>query len=350
MKPSAAHRASSGARWPPLFSPVMATGIVSLAAREAGAETLSTGLLCLAGALYLILLGYHLVRLAATPSAVLEELRSAAIFDYLTFVAAGALLGGGLLAAGASEVSAWLLLVVAAVSWIAITLMIATELLLLHSLHPRSETQGGWLLAVVAPQALAVLALELAPGALADVALSLWVLGTLLYPPIALERLGRIEFGQLAGTGLRADDWILMGALAISTLAGSDLLDQSALGGSLGGVHAVLFVVVLVQFGLAWVFVPLLVWGEIRHRTTPPAARGPTGSRWATVFPLGMLAVASRAFAAPAGLPVLRPVSDVCFTVALVAWCGAVALTVMQRAHDPSALGDGRREAGGDHH
>lgn len=316
----------------------MATGIVSLAARGAGLGHLSDALLWLAAILYLALLAYHSLRFARRPRTVLGELRTSAIFDYLTFVAAGALLGGGLLLAGGGRGPAWALLVLSALAWLAIGAAIVVELLVVRTLHPRSQAQGGWLLAVVAPQALAVLCLTLARGrrggALATSALCLWLLGSALYPPLALERFARLRSGRRPAARLRADDWILMGAPAISTLAGSLLFDHLAHGGPLSGARPAVLVVVAVQFALGWALVPPLVWGEVRHATTPVAARVAGGSRWATVFPLGMLSVATRAFAVPAGLATLRDVGDACFGIAFVAWLLAVAFAALHRAAD----------------
>jgi tellurite resistance protein TehA-like permease len=316
----------------------MATGIVSLAARGAGLGFLADVLLGLTAATYLALLGHHGLRAARRPRAVLGELRTSAIFDYLTFVAAGALLGGGLLVAGAGRAPAWALLAISALAWLAITTTILVELVVLRTLHPRSQAQGGWLLAVVAPQALGVLCLALARGrrdeSLVSVAFALWLLGTALYPPLAFERIARLRSGGRPAARLRADDWILMGALAISTLAGSLLLAHLARGRPLTGLRPPALILVTGQFALAWALVPVLLWGELRHAATPPAARAPGGSRWATVFPLGMLSVATRAFAGPAGLPVLRHLGDACFAVAFAAWLLAASFAAVHRATD----------------
>lgn len=321
----------------------MATGIVSLAARGAGAEGLSDVLLWLAALLYLVLLSYHLLRFARRPRSVLGELRTSAIFDYLTFVAAGALLGGGLLLAGVGRAPATALLALSALAWLTIGAAIVVELIVVRTLHPRSQAQGGWLLAVVAPQALGVLCLGLARGrrggALVTIAACLWLLGSALYPPLALERLARLRSGGRAWARLRADDWILMGALAISTLAGSLLLDRLAHGGARPAALAL----VTAEFALSWALVPLLAWGELRHATTPAATPVAGGSRWATVFPLGMISVATRAFAGPAGLPALRDVADACFVVAFAAWLLAAAFAAAHRAADLRARRAARR-------
>src|SRR5690606_19637492 len=87
---------------------------------------------------------------------------------------------------------------------------------------------GGWLLAVVATQSLAVLAALLAersPGprgeALDFVALSLWLFGGMLYIWIISLIFYRYTFFRLLPGDLTPPYWINMGAMAISTLAGA---------------------------------------------------------------------------------------------------------------------------------
>lgn len=317
----------AGTRRPPLFSLVMATGIVSLAGRGAGLITLSEALLWLSAAFYVVLLAYHAARFARRPRAVARELKTSAIFDYLTFVAAGALLGGSLLLVGVNQTAGWALFTISGLAWLAIAATIAVELLLTHSLHPRTEAQGGWLLAVVAPQALGLLCLSLAKNTngslLGGIAFGLWAVGSGLYGPIALERLSRLRrSGGRLSAGLRADDWIAMGALAISALAGSEVLERLSLP---AGLNALVQVLVAVQLAGAWALVPLLVLGEASHAMTAPRARSSGGSRWATVFPLGMLSASTRAFA-PLHGSALGTAADVSFAVALLAWATAALL------------------------
>lgn len=85
-----------------------------------------------------------------------------------------------------------------------------------------SQFVGGSLLVVVATESLAVLAALLAPrwaGALLVVAFAAWVLGLLLYPFV----LGAIMLALCRRPRFAPDLWIVMGALAIATLAGTEL-------------------------------------------------------------------------------------------------------------------------------
>lgn len=317
-------------RWPPLFTPVMATGILSLAARGEGLVTPADALLWLGALAYLGLLGYHAARFFRRPNLLRGELRTSAIFDYLTFVAAGAVLGDGLLLAGVSARFAWALLAVSGASWLAIAATLVVELVAIRSLHPRSQLEGGWLLAVVAPQSLSILALALADrshsGTLAALALALWLIGSALYLPIALERLWRLEAARNGIGEVRSDDWILTGALAISTLAGTHLIDSPGRGMLGPGLHQPLSVAVAVELILALASIPLLIWGESRRLRGGESAGALLAGRWSTVFPLGMLAAACGAYAITVDLGALAQLSHVLFVIAALSWLLTVAV------------------------
>jgi tellurite resistance protein TehA-like permease len=312
------------------FQPVMATGILSLVARTVGWSALSLVLMWLAIIAYAVLLGYEAIRLDRRPIAVLGELRTGFIFSYLTLVAAGAVLASDVLAAGWSSVFGWVLLAVSGLFWVAIMVVILFELVALGSLHPRSEAQGGWLLAVVAPQSLCILALALAGGsgaqALRVAALVLWVLASVLYLPLAAVRVLRLERARDTVRELRSDDWILMGALAISTLAAARLLVLSA-GRQLGAATgSVLSVLVNVEFVLACAWIPLLAWGEIEHLRRGARLREFAAGRWSTIFPLGMFSLASKALAQHDHLDGLNSLGAVFFAFALATWLATVVL------------------------
>jgi len=96
------------------------------------------------------------------------------------------------------------------------------------------------------------------------------------------------------------DDWIAMGALAIATLAAAELAQRDAAVG-------------LWAAATAWL--PVLLVLELRRGT-----RGYELRRWATVFPLGMYAVATYEAGAVDRLTPLGEVAGVAFWVAVCAW------------------------------
>ena len=257
------------------FAVVMATGILGVGARLEGLAALADVLLACASLVWLVL------------AAVLgpRSVRSFAV------VAGTAVIGADLLLAG-EEASALALWCLAAALWLAVAFTI------------RSEAAGS-LLTIVATESLAVLAATLdrhLDAPLRWPAVGLWALGLALYPLVA----GRILHASVRQRRFDPTHWIVMGALAITTLAASELLlDRHTFGAAIA----------LATWAAASAMIPLLALTElrVRHRHYETA-------RWSFVFPLGMYGVASRVLGSADGLAGLRTIGTVFFWLALAAW------------------------------
>ncbi|WP_225987643.1 tellurite resistance/C4-dicarboxylate transporter family protein [Streptomyces spectabilis] len=301
---------------------VMATGIISVGLHPTGHEVLSKLLLALAALIWLLLAADFadlLVRdrprwtaAAITPPA-------------LTAVEATTVLGTRLSLLGRPG-AALALLVVAALVWPVLLLAVVRH-------WRRRGMPGGVFLVCVATQGLAVLAVTLCLAGegdwLGDAALACFGLGLLLYG----EALLRFDVRQLwTGAG---DQWVAGGALAISALAGSRLMAVDRWAGT---GHDVLRTVTYVLLGLALAWYAVLLAAEVRAPRPGYDVR-----RWATVFPLGMTAVAALSTGA-ADVPELRTLGRVLLWVAVAAW-GLVWVGVV-RPRD-SAPGDDRGSPSG---
>lgn len=297
------------------FAFVMATGIVSIAAALQGLPTLSRAFLGIGCAAALVL-GAAVGLRALRTSDPRPRLRSFAV------VAGTAVLGSRFALAGRTTL-ALALWSLACVLWLA---------LLLRLRRPaRGDLGGGALLVVVATESLAVLAAVLAPAVapgLLPVALACWSAGLLLYPAVA----GAVSLRFRRAGGFAPDLWIVMGALAIATLAGSELLLSVRALHELHGLGRWLPDADLATWALASALVPLLVAAELHARDRWRAEAG----RWSFVFPLGMYAVASRTLARADDLPFLSDVGRAFFVLALAAWAvvllGVTARTAREAA------------------
>jgi tellurite resistance protein TehA-like permease len=279
------------------FAFVMATGIVSVAARLQGLPVLSDVLLAIA------VLGWS----ALTAAACLRVLRDPSRrprLESFAFVAATAVLGARFSVSGRD--------LVALALW---ALAIAAWAVLLARRPQLTRADGGWFLVVVGTESLAVLAALLAPdrgAGLLPAALVWWALGLALYPlvaaAIAVELRSRPRFGP--------DLWVTMGALAIATLAGTELLDAARAVDSLGAFRPVLRDVDVATWALASAWIPPLLAAEVRN----PAGWHYRSSRWSFVFPLGMYAVATQTLGRVAHLGPLADLAHVFFAGALLAW------------------------------
>jgi tellurite resistance protein TehA-like permease len=284
------------ALYPGAFAFVMATGIVSVGAVQAGRPALSWALFAVGAAVFLTLVVLFVVRGC--------EVRRV---EALTFVAGSGVLGARLALAGDVR-PAVALGAVAAVAWAALLAPTLDHL----ARQREARTSGSALLAVVAPESLAVLGailgrrLDVAPLTLA--AEALWAVGLLAYALLApgvCVRLLRVSLTRGSGRG---DDWVAMGALAIATVAASELeLGHAALG----------------LWVAATVVLPLVLAAELRA-----GPRRYESQRWATVFPLGMYAVASYKVGAVDASRLLGDLGLAAFWVALAAW----ALTALATA------------------
>ena len=319
------------------FAVVMATGIVSVAARSTGHPAVATAFAAMAGVALGVLAVCVAVGVATRGSVVATGpdplARSLLLFSAVAacdVVAAclgpdhvGVTAGLGVVAA-----ALWLVLVPRAVA-------------ALRSRPRRSRgegARGGWLLAAVGTESLALSAAHLTRAGVAvpvllGVALALWALGLAAYLAIAVPIVRRIAAAPDSVEVLSPDAWVLMGALAIATLSGSSVVLAARDSGALPWVPGVLDPALVALWALGTAWIPGLVVGEIRRaRRVPPCYER---ARWATVFPLGMysatcslLAVVLAAHGA-AGLggsatvlpSVLRDVGVVAFWVALPVWC-----------------------------
>ncbi|MBO0803657.1 MAG: tellurite resistance/C4-dicarboxylate transporter family protein [Nocardiopsaceae bacterium] len=312
---------------PGYFSFVMATGIVSVAVGTLGPSWLSLALLAVA-CLGLVVLGCALaLRITLFRSRVAADLRAPdRAFGFFTITAGLDVLGARFAMAGHPVVTA-VLAALAALAWLVLTYGIPASLVLSRTGDSAlGGVNGSWLLWTVATQSLAVVAATLVPvwpsqsGLLAPVAVGLWCIGLVLYLLVVAVILLRWLTIPMTPQALGPPYWILMGATAISVLAGGRDL---ALPAGLPVVRATAsfvegFSFALWAFGTWWI--PLLLvlgfWRHLRRRW--PLAYEPT--LWSAVFPLGMYSVATDVFGQGARLSFMTPIARVMVWVSVVAW------------------------------
>lgn len=312
---------------PSYFSFVMATGIVSTAAHLLGPAWLSAALLVLACAGLVVLAAALGLRVALFRSRVAADVRAAdRVFGFFTITAGLDVLGVRFSLAGHPVVTA-VLAGLAALVWLLLTYGVPAGLLLGRAADSvLGGVNGSWLLWIVATQSLALVAAICVPAwpaeasLLAPFAVGLWCVGLVLYLMVVTLILLRWLTVPMTPATLGPPYWILMGATAISVLAGARDL---RLPGTIGVVRATGpfvsgFSFALWAFGTWWIPL-LLILGFWRHvRRHWPLAYEPT--LWSVVFPLGMYSVATATFGQAAGLAFMTPIARVALWVAVVAW------------------------------
>jgi len=312
---------------PGYFAFVMATGIVSTGTFLLGPSWLSRALLVVASAGLVVLGAALVIRLVRFRPEVAADIRAPErVFGFFTITAGLDVLGVRFFYAGHPLVTAILAGVAAAV-WLVLTYGVPAGLLLARA---RDSVLGGvngsWLLWVVSTQSLSISASVLVPvwpsqaGLLAPVAAGLWSVGLVLY--LLLVSLIMLRWLTVAMTPetLGPPYWILMGATAITVLAGAKILGLPpalpAVRATAGFVEG--FSYALWAFGTWWI--PLLIvlglWRHVRRHW--PLTYEPT--LWSVVFPLGMYSVATLSFGKVARLAFMEPLSRFMLWVAVAAW------------------------------
>jgi len=314
---------------PASFGIVMATGIVSLACASMGLRQVGRGLFALNVLLYVVIWGLHLARLLRYPQRVRRDACDhKRALGFFTAVAATGVLGGQCLLMAQARIPALWLAAVAVFLWVVLSYGIFATLMVKRD-KPRLEQglDGSWLLAVVATQALVGLGALLAPGLadefqgpLALVLTGLWLWGGVLYALLMSLIFYRVLFLPLSPTDLAPPYWINMGAMAISTLAGTLLLQRADAWPVVQAMEPfVKGVTLLFWVSGSWWIPLLLVLGVWRHGLQRHPLRY-EGLYWAMVFPLGMYAMATHHLTLTLDQAWLHPLAKAFTWIALGAW------------------------------
>jgi tellurite resistance protein TehA-like permease len=190
---------------------------------------------------------------------------------------------------------------------------------------------GGWLAAVVAAQSVSALGSQLASGfdtRAADVllfCLVMWLGGGMLYIWIISLIFYRYTFFTLSPSDLAPPYWINMGAVAISTLAGTLLVLASPRAPLIVELLPFVKGLTLMFWATATWWIPMLViLGIWRHGYSRfPLNYDPL--YWGAVFPLGLYTVAPFRLAQAIDAPGLMIVPQIFVYIALAAWAVTLA-------------------------
>jgi len=333
---------NASARWldgladlsPAYFGMVMATGIVSLAAHLAALPSIASALFRLNVVIYVVLWVLFVLRMLRYPRRffgdTIDHLRGPGFF---TTVAGTGVLGSQFLLLAADLRAATVLWIVAIVLWVVLTYTVFTGFAVKEN-KPTLDRgiTGAWLLAVVSTQSIAVLSALLAPHIgqpykleINFFALSMWLWGGMLYIWMMSLIFYRYNFFVLSPGDLAPPYWINMGAMAISTLAGSLLIlnvaDAPFLQSLLPFIKG--FTVFYWATGTWWIPMLLLLgfWRHVYKRF--PLRYDPL--YWGGVFPLGMYSVCTHELIDAMEFHFLVWLPQAFVYIALAAWSAAFA-------------------------
>jgi tellurite resistance protein TehA-like permease len=312
--------------YPGCFALVMATGIISNSLFLQGQRALADALFAINLVAFPCLLILTVLRITRFWRALWADLANPRlVFSFFTIVAGTDVLGVGIQLRGFTTV-AFALWIFALLIWLMLTYFSFGILTFLNTAEGANVVHGGWLIAIVGTQSLVVLGGLVAPaggaytGTMFVLVHMLWGIGLGLYGIFITLFAYRIFFFHVGPEDITPLLWVVMGAAAISTNAGSTLVLTDTGRPFLQAIRPFIAGVALCMWAWASWWIPLLlllgVWKHGVCRT--PVTYTPM--YWSLVFPLGMYGLASMRLSLAADFAPLRSVSQVMTWVAFAVW------------------------------
>lgn len=313
---------------PAYFALVMATGIVSIGCQLMGLSEVATLLFWINVPAYAGLWLIYGARAWLFPSSFMADwISHKRGFGFFTLVAATNVLGSQFFLMENNVAVAEIFWWAGFALWLVCTYSIFVLLAVQKQKPPIEEgINGGWLIAVVATQSVSVLGALVKPSILgsddlsAVLLLSFWLFGGMLYIWLISLIFYRYMFFRFEPSDLIPPYWINMGAVAITTLTGVELINAFEGVPAIQGMLPFIKGMTTMYWATATWWIPmLLVLGVWRHGirrfklTYDPLY-------WGLVFPLGMYAVCTLKLGAILGVPMFMIVARIFIVVALIAW------------------------------
>ena len=314
---------------PAYFGLVMSTGIVSIAAYLLGHRTIAFALFYLGIAQYVALVVLYGVKAWRYPRRFFGEMVSHATGPgYFTIVAGTGILASQFLVLAENTPVGAVLWAVALGCWIALTYTFFLAAIVQRE-KPTIDRgiDGSWLLAVVAAQAMAVTSALLATRIdrawqleFDLLALAFWLWGIMLYIWLMALIIYRYFFFHISPRDLAPPYWIDMGAMAISTLAGTQLVLNAAHAPLLDSLLPFLKGLTLFCWATGTWWIPMLLLLALWRYGYERFPLGYDPLDWSAVFPLGMYAACTWQLDRALQIDLFAPLARVFFWIALTAW------------------------------
>lgn len=309
------------------FVLVMATGIVSIAAHLLRIAAIAWVLFQINKLAYGILLFLTVVRaISYFPRLIADLISHSRGPGLLTMISGTCILGSQFVVLNQDVITGFFLWLFGIIVWFVLMYAFLTAMMIREG-KPDLEAglNGDWLITVVATQSISLLGTLIAPHfseqeAILFLTLCAYLLGCVLYILIISLIFYRLTFFALTPEEFTPSYWVNMGAVAITTLAGSLLILIAPQWSFLQEILPFLkgFTLLFWIIGTWWIplIVILEVWRHLFNRF--PIRYDPR--YWDIVFPLGMYTTSTLELGKATGLPFLIPISHYSIYFALLAW------------------------------
>lgn len=312
--------------YPGCFAMVMATGIISNTLFINGHRELSDALFVANLIAYPWLIVLTILRLIHCWRAMWADLiNPRLVFTFFTMVAGTDVFGVGVNLRGLSTI-ALVLWLSALVLWFLLIYFSFGVLTFLNTARGANVVHGGWLIAIVGTESLVILGTAVAPslGSFSATVFvlihMLWGIGLGLYGIFIALFAHRIFFFDVEPDDITPLLWVVMGAAAISTNAGSTLILTESGISFLLSMRPFIDGVTLIMWAWATWWIPLLLLFGIWKHGLCRVPLTYTPMLWSLVFPLGMYALASQHLSLAADFSPLQSISHALVWIALAAW------------------------------
>ncbi len=319
--------------FPGYFAMVMATGALSLSCWYLGLPVAAEVLIYFNILIYIILLVLNVLRLTLNTDEFLEDIGNHSKGPgFFTLIAGTEVLGSQLVVIKGLYI--WGLIFWSAAFFLWIILMYTFfTIIIVKKVKPVIEeaVNGGWLLAVVSTQSIAVLGTLVASGMgtyseiILFISLCHFLLGCMLYLNIIAFIFYRLMFLKVEAMSLAPPYWINMGALAITTLAGSVLMIYGMGSPLVRELEAFIKGFTLFYWVLGTWWIPLLitlgVWRHVMNHY--PFTYDP--QMWGMAFPIAMYTVGTTKLSLALDLEFLMVIPHITIFAAIGVWLSILA-------------------------
>src|SRR5690554_2914159 len=310
------------------FALIMATGIVSIASYNLNFILIANLLFYFNIAAYLFMSLLYILRAALYPSRIwADTLDHAKSPGLLTYVAGTCVLGTQSVIIAGNFLIASILLYIGSAAWLILIYTVFTVFTVKANKPPINEAISGvWLLIIVSTQSVSILANQLTEYLPFDndmvsfFALSMFLCGCMLYIIIITLIVYRMSFFEMRAEEFAPGYWINMGAVAISTLAGSLLILNANNWSFINEILPFLKGFTLFFWAIGTWWIPLIVilgiWRHVFKQL--PLKYHP--QYWGMVFPLGMYTACTIKLSQALELSFMMAIPSFFIYIALAAW------------------------------